>query len=236
MTIIDKPSNQHDNNSPTPALDTTKIIEPPTPARAAIIWLHGLGADANDFTGIVSYLPIKDYAIRMVFPNAPKRAVTINQGMIMQAWYDITDITLRDADIEGICASQQQINRLIDAQIEAGIPCDKIVLGGFSQGGAMSLYTGLRYAKRLAGVVCFSGYLLTPAVHASQCSDANQATPIWMAHGQYDQVVALQLAKSSATTLRNTHPQINMREYAMGHEVIAPEIADFTRWLHEVLA
>lgn len=211
------------------------IIEPSEPAQSAIIWLHGLGADAHDFEGIVPLLPTEQFVTRMIFPNAPVRPVSINMGMEMRAWYDISDTNFRNADREGIAHSQQLIQSLIDEQIASGITSDKIVLAGFSQGGAMALHTGLRCPDKLAGVLALSCYVLDREPDDS-LSAANQATPIWMAHGTHDPVVPYDLGKTSADFLTALDYKVTFVSYPIAHEVSMPEINALAKWLTEVLA
>ena len=210
-------------------------MEPPSTARSAVIWMHGLGADAHDFEGVVSFLPVDRCATRMIFPNAPKRPVTINMGMTIPAWYDISDVALRNADKQGIVESTAAIYQLIDEQIEKGIAADKIVVAGFSQGGAMALHAGLRYSKKLAGVLALSCYVLEYEKHASEINQANQNTPIWMAHGLQDQVVTYDLGKNSAEFLSAQGHALTFVDYPMAHEVSMPEIIALSQWLSEIL-
>lgn len=218
-------------NTPAPL-----IIEPQTAAKSAVIWLHGLGADAHDFEGIVPLLPTEQHAIRMIFPNAPVRPVSINMGMAMPAWYDIRDAELRNADQQGINTSQQTIQALIDEQIALGIPSKKIVLAGFSQGGAMVLHSGLRCPQPLAGILALSCYVLEREKHAQQIHRANINTPIWMAHGSQDAVVPYAMGKSSSDFLAAQGHPITFVSYPMAHEVNMPEITALANWLSEVLS
>ncbi len=211
------------------------IIEPDNPARCAIIWLHGLGADAHDFESIVPLLPTQSHAIRMIFPNAPARPITINGGLIMRAWYDINEMTLRHADKQGIAESTQILHQLIDEQIKAGIAADNIVVAGFSQGGAIAIHGGLRYPHKLAGILALSCYVLTREKHAEQIHPVNQNTPIWMAHGTQDTMVPYQLGESSAEFLVNNGHSVTFMSYPMGHEVCLPEITALAGWLAETL-
>lgn len=211
------------------------IIEPKTPAQSAIIWLHGLGADAHDFEGIVPLLPTKEHATRMIFPNAPVRPVTINMGMAMPAWYDISDTALRNADTAGIAQSTATIQALIDEQIQAGIDSQNIVVAGFSQGGAMALHAGLRCPHKLAGILALSCYVLERDNHVKQIHQANQNTPIWMAHGKHDNVVPYALGQSSADFLSSQGHKITFVSFPIAHEVSLPEITALAQWLSEVL-
>ncbi len=212
------------------------IIEPNSEVRSAIIWLHGLGADAYDFEGIVPYLPVEEYGIRMIFPNAPIRPVTISNGFLMRAWYDISDSTLKNTDKEGITQSMETINELLEEQIKLGVPANKIIIAGFSQGGAMSLHTGLRYKKRLAGIMALSCYVLERENHTKEINKENIKTPIWMAHGTQDNVVPYALGESSAKFLTDNGHSVTFVSYTMAHEVCNVEITALSAWLKEVLA
>lgn len=211
------------------------IIEPKGTAKSAVIWLHGLGADAHDFEGIVPFLPTKACATRMIFPNAPSRPVTINGGFVMPAWYDISDTNFRNADQQGIEQSRQTIQALIDEQITAGIDSEKIVVAGFSQGGAIALHAGLRCPHKLAGILALSCYVLERDKHAEQIHATNQKTPIWMAHGTHDAVVPYQLGESSAKFLEDNGHNVTFMSYPMAHEVSMPEITALAGWLAETL-
>lgn len=219
------------NHTPSPL-----IIEPSTDVNTAVIWLHGLGADAHDFEGIVPLLPTKDLGIRMIFPNAPTRPVTINGGFPMPAWYDISDTALRNADVDGIRESTTTVHQLIDAQIDAGIASENIVLAGFSQGGAMAMHAGLRYPKPLAGIIALSCYVLEREKHDVQRATGSQNTPIWMAHGKHDNVVPYTLGESSAEFLHEHGHNVTFISYPIGHEVSMPEITALAEWLAQVLA
>lgn len=206
---------------------------------ASIIWMHGLGADANDFVPIVPELDLRDCpTIRFVFPNAPQIPVTLNGGYIMPAWYDIaaagTDIQRRE-DEAGLRKSQEQIEALIAREIERGVSANKIVIAGFSQGCAMSLQVGLRHPHSLAGIMCLSGYLPLADKIANERHAANQNTPIFMAHGTADPVVPLQRAEQSREVLKQLGYQIEWHDYWMQHSVSPQEISDIARWLRKVL-
>ncbi|PID66670.1 MAG: carboxylesterase [Gammaproteobacteria bacterium] len=211
------------------------IIEPSSEVRSAVIWMHGLGADAYDFEGIISFLPTTACGIRMIFPNAPVRPVTINNGFMMRAWYDIADANLKNTDQTGIAESMASICGLIDEQIEAGIAAEKIVVAGFSQGGAIAVHTGLRYPKRLAGIMALSCYVLERQRHTAEINKHNTNTPIWMAHGTYDNVVPYALGESSAAFLSQNGHNITFISYPMAHEVCPAEITALSTWLTEVL-
>lgn len=212
------------------------IIEPKTEATSAVIWLHGLGADAHDFEGVVPLLPTEKHATRMIFPNAPTRPVTINGGYAMPAWYDISDTALRNADTVGIAESTVAIQALIDAQLAKGIASERIVLAGFSQGGAMVLHAGLRCPQPLAGIMALSCYVLERKQHVVQISQSNRNTPIWMAHGLNDAVVPYTLGESSAAFLSEQGHKVTFVSYPMAHEVSMPEITALADWLDSIFS
>lgn len=221
----------------TKLLETIQIESAPNPT-AAVIWLHGLGADGSDFVPIVRELDLSGCpAIRFVFPTAPTMPVTINGGYVMRAWYDILEQDLvRREDEAGLRASQLQIDALIEAEKARGISADRIVLAGFSQGCAMTLQTGLRYPEKLAGLMCLSGYLPLRETVPAERSAANQQTPIFMAHGRMDPVVVIERAEKSRDILRDLGYQIEWTEYPMQHSVCAEEVDAIGKWLTQVLA
>jgi len=206
-------------------------IETGKPPEAAVIWLHGLGADGHDFEPIVPELRLKK-ALRFIFPHAPIRPVTINQGMRMRAWYDILQLGGGPEDEAGLRASQQLTEDLIRAQ---GLPAAKIVLAGFSQGGAIVLQTALRYPERLAGVIALSCYLPLAGTLATERSEANQSLPIFMGHGQYDDLIPLHRARASRERLEKLGYKIEWHDYPMPHSVCAPEIADLAAFLSKII-
>ncbi len=218
------------SNRPAPV-----IISPQRSVRSAVIWMHGLGADAHDFESIVPLLPTEKCSIRMVFPNAEKHPVTINGGYVMPAWYDISDVSLRNADKEGIAHSTAYIHSLIDEQIAQGIPSENIVIAGFSQGGAMAIHAGLRYPRKLAGIMALSCYVLERNNHNLEISKNNQDIPVWIAHGTHDNVVPYELGESSAEFLRQQGHKVTFMSYPMAHEVCMPEITALSEWLGQVL-
>jgi len=221
----------------TKLLETIQIESAPNPT-AAVIWLHGLGADGSDFVPIVRELDLSGCpAIRFVFPTAPTMPVTINGGYVMRAWYDILEQDLvRREDEAGLRASQLQIQALIEAEKARGISADRIVLAGFSQGCAMTLQTGLRYPEKLAGLMCLSGYLPLRETVPDERSTANQQTPIFMAHGRTDPVVVIERAEKSRDFLRDLGYQIEWTTYPMQHSVCAEEVDAIGKWLTQVLA
>jgi phospholipase/carboxylesterase len=206
-------------------------IETGARPEAAIIWLHGLGADGHDFEPIVPELALKK-PVRFVFPHAPIRPVTLNQGMRMRAWYDILQLGGGPEDEPGLRASQKLTDDLVRAQ---GLPANRIVLAGFSQGGAIALLTALRYPERLAGVMALSTYLPLAATLASERSAANGDLPIFMAHGRYDDLIPLQRAQASREALEKLGYPLEWHDYPMPHSVCAPEVADIATFLARVL-
>lgn len=219
------------------ALLETIEIESSTSPTAAVIWMHGLGADGHDFAPIVRELDLSGcHGIRFVFPHAETMPVTINNGYVMRAWYDILGMDLvRREDANGLRASQHRINDLIANEIARGIPAERIVLAGFSQGCAMTLQTGLRYPHRLAGLMCLSGYLPLADTIAEERHHANQHTPIFMAHGRGDGVVLINRAEASRDVLQKLGYAIEWHEYMMQHSVCAEEVDDISRWLQQTL-
>lgn len=199
----------------------------------AVVWLHGLGASGHDFEDIVPLLRLP--RVRFVFPHAPRRGVTINGGVVMPAWYDI----LRFSDAAGseradqVRESAEMVEALLARERERGVPSDKTVLAGFSQGAAMALYTGARHAHPLAGIMVLSGYEVLPTER--QVHPANAATPMLFAHGTYDPVVPAQRGRA-ALKVYGTDRETAWHEYPMGHEVCVDEIADVRDWLHARLS
>jgi phospholipase/carboxylesterase len=219
-----------------PLLETIEVATSDNPT-AAVIWLHGLGADGNDFVPIVRELDLSGCpGIRFVFPHAETMPVTINNGYVMRAWYDILGMDLvRREDEAGLRASQQRVADLIAREIGRGIKPEHIVLAGFSQGCAMTLQTGLRYPEQLAGLMCLSGYLPLADKIDSERSHANQHTPIFMAHGRGDGVVVIHRAETSRDQLKELGYDIEWHEYPMPHSVCEEEIEDISGWLKQVL-
>jgi phospholipase/carboxylesterase len=222
-------------SAPAP-LQTIEIESAPNPT-AAVIWLHGLGADGNDFVPIVRELDLSgSQAIRFIFPTAPTMPVTINGGYMMRAWYDIfTPDLVRREDEPGLRASQALVEALIAKEKARGIPAGRIVLAGFSQGCAMTLQTGLRHPEKLAGLMCLSGYLPLAAMIEAERHAANHATPIFMAHGRQDPVVVVPRAEQSRDMLKALGHDIEWHEYQMQHSVCQEEVDDIGQWLARVL-
>ena len=209
-------------------------IETGSPPQAAVIWLHGLGADGHDFEPIVPELGLKK-PIRFIFPHAPVQPVTINQGMRMRAWYDIFQFGGGPEDDKGIRASQGLIDGLIASEVKRGISEDKIVVAGFSQGGAIALQTALRYPKRLAGVMALSTYLPLAAALSAERAAPNAQTPIFMAHGSYDDIIPLRRAEDSRNFLEKLGYRIEWHEYPMPHSVCGEEVGHIASFLTTLL-
>jgi phospholipase/carboxylesterase len=203
----------------------------------SVIWLHGLGADGHDFEPVVPELVRPgERALRFVFPHAPVRPVTLNGGYPMRAWYDIVALDRKAAEDEpGIRASQQAIGALIRRENERGIPSNQIVLAGFSQGGAMALFAGTRYPQKLAGIMGLSCYLLLGARLEAEHTAENQATPVFLAHGTQDPVVAPLLGEEASRRLQAAGYAVEWHTYSMPHSVSQQEISDIAGWLRRVL-
>ena len=213
------------------------VIEPTAAASAAVIWLHGLGADGHDFVPIVPELGLPaDHGLRFIFPHAPVRRVTINNGMPMRAWYDILSLTrMSQQDEAGIRNSERIVHGWIQQQLDAGIKAERIVIAGFSQGGAIALHTALRYPQRLAGLLPLSTYLPLADKLADEASAANRDLPILMCHGTFDPVLPYALGENSCEILRSAGYAVDWRQYPMQHQVCADEIAAIGTWLRETL-
>ncbi|OHC62781.1 MAG: carboxylesterase [Rhodocyclales bacterium GWA2_65_20] len=210
----------------------------PQPVRA-VIWLHGLGADGHDFEPVIGEFDRQRLPpTRFVFPHAPMRAVTINGGYVMPAWYDILsmDFSDRREDEDGVRQSARQIEALLARENAFGIEDRHIVLAGFSQGGAIALHTALRHPRRLAGLMALSTYLPLAATLAAEVHAANRDIPVFMAHGREDPVVPCALGQRSAEKLRGMAYPVQWRTYPMEHSVSIEEIRDIETWLREVLA
>ena len=204
-------------------------IEPAGTAAGAVIWMHGLGADATDFEPIVPMLEI-GAPVRFVFPNAPVQPVTINGGMAMRAWYDI-DPGAPLAGTEDIRASAAAVEALLDREVERGIPEHRIVLAGFSQGGVIALHLGLRHPRRLAGILALSTYLHDHEHLGDEASLASVDAPVFMAHGRMDPMIPITRAITSREALTALGYTVEWHEYPMGHQVCPEEIADIGTWL-----
>jgi len=209
-------------------------ITPKLPPTASIIWLHGLGADGHDFVDIVPQLGLS--SARFIFPHAPVRPITLNAGYPMRAWYDIHGLDrFAKEDEEGVRASAVMVNQLIQHEIAQGIPSDKIVLAGFSQGGAMALYAGLCYPQKLAGILALSCYLPLATQVAIEASAANKAIPIFMAHGSMDDIVNISLGEYSCQYLQNLGYHVGFHRYPMAHNVCLEEVSDIAQWFKKIL-
>jgi phospholipase/carboxylesterase len=217
-------------------LETVEIETAPRP-RAAVIWMHGLGADGHDFAPIVPELGLgAAAAVRFVFPHALPRPVTINRGMVMRAWFDIRSLDgPRLEDEAGVRESQRQIEALVDREKARGIPAARLVLAGFSQGGAMALHTGLRHPERLAGLLALSCALPLADRLAAEASPANRDVPIFMAHGRDDDLIPLTRARRAREVLVGLGYPVDWREYPMGHAVCPAEIRDIGTWLRGLI-
>lgn len=220
-----------------PRIELESAQNPKTAPSAAVIWMHGLGADGNDFAGLLPELDLSGCRpIRFVFPHAPSMPVTINGGYVMPAWYDIRGANLvAQQDAEGIERSRQAITALIEYEVSRGIPYERIVLAGFSQGCAMALHTALRLPHRLAGVIALSGYLPLSDRFAAERHAANANTPIFMAHGTMDPVVVLARAEESHRVLAEHGHPVQWHNYPMPHSLHPQEIQDISVFLQTVL-
>ncbi len=218
-------------------LTTSDVGKTESAATHSVIWLHGLGADGNDFAPLVPELEkLGVTSTRFIFPHAPMRSVTINAGMQMRAWYDITslDFDQREQDVDGTIASQKIVEALIERELSRGITPDNLVIAGFSQGGAVVLHTGTRLADKIAGVMALSTYLPLADKLDNEKSEHTDL-PIFMAHGVQDDVIALKYAEASRQQLEDSGYSIEWHTYAMPHSVSMEEIEDIAKWLTKVL-
>jgi phospholipase/carboxylesterase len=219
------------------ALETIETETGPNPG-AAVLIMHGLGADGNDFVPIAKELDLAQAGpVRFVFPHAPVIPVTINNGFRMRAWYDILGLggTSRE-DEAGLRNSMAEVEKLLEREKQRGMPAHRIVLAGFSQGCAMALMTGVRHKERLAGIAGLSGYLPLAETTARERNDANALTPIFMGHGQHDDIVDIARGKASRDALRGLGYEVEWHDYPMAHSVCMEEIEDLGRWLAKALA
>ena len=212
-------------------------VEPKSTATSCVIWLHGLGDSGAGFAPIVPVLALPaDHSVRFIFPHAPEQPVTINQGYVMRSWYDIKSMDLHNrADMSGVLDSEQAVIALIQEQVDAGIPANKIVLAGFSQGGVLSLFTGLRYPDTLAGILALSCYLPTADCLPENLSTANKSTPILQNHGEQDDVVPMSAGKTAHDLLVAAGYQTKLKTYRMPHSVLPEQLADISQWLQKTL-
>lgn len=225
-------------NDTVPQQEAPVIIEAVGVHRASVIWLHGLGADGHDFEPIVPEMNLEPaLGARFIFPHAPKRPVTINGGMEMRAWYDVRspDLTQME-DAAAIAESGRFLHALIDTEIAQGIPSNKIVVAGFSQGGAVALYGGLRYNQPLAGILGLSCYLPLADTLAAEASPANQETPILLQHGREDPIIPIAHGQASRDQLQEAGYDVIWHDYPMPHSVCMEEIAEIGEWLGRLLA
>jgi phospholipase/carboxylesterase len=212
-------------------------LEPAVPAVASVVLLHGLGADGTDFVPIVDELQLPDaLPVRFVFPHAPLRPVTVNAGYVMRAWYDIRSFTPEGrADASGLAQSVGRVNGYLRHEIARGVAASRIVLAGFSQGGAVALAAGLRFPEPLAGILALSSYLPFPQTLTAERSVANAEVRILMCHGRHDPVVHVTLGQEARDVLIGLNYTVEWHEYPMQHEVCTAEIAEVGRWLKERL-
>ncbi|MCA1778492.1 MAG: carboxylesterase [Xanthomonadaceae bacterium] len=222
------------NDIQTELLDCVVTETGPSP-EYAIIWLHGLGADGNDFAPIVPQLrSAQSRAVRFVFPHAPVRAVTVNNGMSMRAWYDILGFEIsRDQDAAGIRQSLDEVQKLVQRELERGIRPERLLLAGFSQGGAIALRLGLAQQTGLGGVIALSCYLLQADGMDSWLTEAGATTPVFMAHGSRDPIVPIQLGRQSAELLARANVPVEWSEWNMQHAVNPEEILAMDRWIED---
>lgn len=208
-------------------------IETSSSPNASVIWLHGLGADGNDFVPIVPELNLPDsLGIRFIFPHAPERPVTCNGGYVMRAWYDIYSLeNLDQEDHAGMIEAKQIVESLIQQEMDRGVPAQRIILMGFSQGGAVALYSGLRFSQRLGGIGALSTYLPLADMLTDEKHAANADIPIFMAHGQFDPVVRFALGEASCQALKQLGYPVEWHRYSMEHSVCLEEIQDIGQWL-----
>jgi phospholipase/carboxylesterase len=222
---------------PADLLPCIELETAPQPT-ASVIWLHGLGADGNDFVPIVPELKLPStLAVRFVFPHAPVRAVTINNGMRMRAWYDIAAADLSNrADLDGVRQSQSLLEALIAREKARGMAAARIVLAGFSQGGAIALYAGVRHGERLAGIIALSTYLVSIDKLGVEASEANRGLPIFMAHGTADPIVRYEWGEASRRTLQAAGYAVDWHSYRMEHSLCLEEVVALGAWLGRVLS
>tara|TARA_Y200000002_G_scaffold349841_1_gene326798 strand:+ start:3148 stop:3819 length:672 start_codon:yes stop_codon:yes gene_type:complete len=208
-------------------------INPSAAPDACVIWLHGLGDSGHGFAPIVPELKLPEsLSVKFLFPHAPERPITINNGMRMRAWYDIKSLDFESrADLEGVKASAEQVEQLIKAQIESGIPSERIILAGFSQGGVIALHLAPRFAHKLAGVLALSTYMREPSLLSNEAKDINRDTPIMMAHGEQDEVVPVFMGNAAFKTLSECGFNATWQTYTMQHNVCMQELNDISAWL-----
>ncbi|MGB7452216.1 MAG: dienelactone hydrolase family protein [Lysobacterales bacterium] len=231
LYAMDNSNSAHNENSGE-LLDYVEVTTADNPSYS-VIWLHGLGADGHDFEPIVPFLGLSPgTSVRFIFPHALMRPVTVNGGAVMRAWYDIIEISSRKGqDESGIRHSAGKVRALIDFEVSRGIPASKIILAGFSQGGAMALHVGLRYPEKLAGIMALSAYLLFPERLQSEASKANSRTPVFIGHGTQDPVVPFPLGQAVVSALQAGSWPVEWHSYPIPHSVSQPEISDIGGWM-----
>lgn len=214
-------------------LETIELCSSIHTPNASIIWMHGLGADGSDFEDLAGQLQLPDaLSIRFIFPHAPIQAVTLNGGMKMRSWYDLYELSTNSREDEkGLWVAHEKIAELIEQEHLRGIPRNRIILGGFSQGGALALYTGLRYSHALAGIIALSTYLPLAKKLSEQANPAQEHIPIFIAHGTQDPVVPYAWGKLSDAYLKKQGYKVEWHEYPMAHQLCLPEIADIREWI-----
>ena len=217
---------------------STIEIQPETVHKYSVIWLHGLGADGHDFEDIAPELHLNaEPNTHFIFPNAPIQPVTVNGGMEMRAWYDILEMSLeRKVDIAGIYKSAKLLNQLIEQEMDKGIPSEHILLAGFSQGGVIALHAGLSFPHKLAGIIALSTYFPTLEQFKTEHSAANKATPIFMAHGILDAVVAIESGKTVFNALDALGYNIQWHDYLMAHSVCIEEIGHISTFINDIFS
>ena len=213
------------------------IIDPQGEHKASIIWLHGLGADGHDFESIVPELHLPEASeLRFIFPHAPMRPITINNGMVMRGWYDIRSLQLDETeDVQGIEDSAGLLSKLIEDELAAGIDSIHIILAGFSQGGVIALQTALSYKKPLGGVLALSTYVADQSHLAERLSAENRQLPILMMHGLYDDVIPLELAAASRNLLESFNYAVEWHDYPMAHAIHPQEITAIASWIKTII-
>jgi phospholipase/carboxylesterase len=215
---------------------STIEIQPESAQKYSVIWLHGLGADGHDFEGIAPELRLNtEPNIHFIFPNAPIQPITVNGGMHMRAWYDVLETSLeRKVDIAGIYQSAKLLGQLVEQEMNKGIPSEHILLAGFSQGGVIALHAGLSFPHKLAGIIALSTYFPTLELLKTELSAANNATPIFMAHGILDSVVAIELGKAAFNALQALDYSIEWHDYLMAHSVCIEEIGHISAFINGI--
>jgi phospholipase/carboxylesterase len=218
-------------------LPAVEIETAPSPD-SAVLFLHGLGDDGHGWSDMVPALGLPTtLGVRFIFPHAPEMPVTINGGYVMPAWYDLYDADFKSrADLSGVRASRVHVEHLIERERQRGVAAARIVVGGFSQGGAVALYTGLRHAERLAALVALSAYLIDPDALAQEATAANRQTPLFLAHGTDDEIVRFEWGESSCRLLEQHGWPVEWHAYRMPHSAVLEELEDFGRFIVRILA